>query len=227
MPLGTMILPALITPKSSLPSLSLSLPLSSPNYNMQTHTSAHTHTHTHHMLRPAHRRSTSELAAELVICDAAWLDGRGEFSSISDRLHPSLTGNERFSYHNIWGGTLFTRMLLDEVCGSRRFRNEGTVQNSFWRTGFFFCCNWSERKRRMWKRRWRRIKNKKERPMFMHACERASEQPLVQSVHHSRCVSVLSFIMAAGELALLLPHVTKLLITTSILITAWQLQAHS
>lgn len=46
------------------------------------------------------------------------------------------------------------------------------------------------------------------------------------SVHHSRCVSVLSFIMAVGELALLLPSVTKLMITMSILIMPRQLRAH-
>lgn len=69
--------------------------------------------------------------------------------------------------------------------------------------------------------------NKKSRGyLCMRACERASERPLVQSVHHSRCVSVLSFIMAAGELAVLLPYVTKLLITASVLITPRQLQAH-
>lgn len=240
MPLGTMILRALITPKSSFPSLSLSfsVSLSSPKYNMQTHTSTHTHTHWHtnHMLRPAHR-NTPELAAELVICDAVWLGGRGEFGSISVCPHPSFIPLHIFprgmnDFH-------ITTVEADHI--RLHAVIQGVLEQNFleWRNGviqflkdrsflFFFSSRHIGKKQTDGKEVKRQTggQNKTNRAGYIYACVWASEQPLVQSVHHSRCVSVLSFIMAARELALLLPYVTKLLITTSILIIPRQLQAH-
>lgn len=180
-------------------------------------------------------RNTPELAAGLVICDAVWLGGRGESGSILVCPHPSFIplhifprGHEWFSYHNIWGRLhsltrCYTRCFGAGFPGMKEWCNAIFKDRLF----FFLCvcviyCNWLERKRQMWSDRQANLEKKKNRESQLQLCMRERRQaggPLVRSVHHSRCVSVLSFIMAVGELAVLLPSVTKLLIIMSILIT--------
>lgn len=160
MPLGTMILPALITPKSSFPSLSLSPSLSCTLISQYANTHFVTHTHTHtlcHMPRPAPCTvSSCELAAGPVICVGVWLGGRREFGSISVCLHPSFIllhifppDMNDFHIPNVWGGlhllhaVIWSVFFIAEFSGMNDWHNailEGRV--------FFFSCtvtDWSQR----------------------------------------------------------------------------------
>ncbi len=159
-------------------------------------------------------------------CD--WVGGENLVQFLSVRIHPLFLsiyslGDMNDFHITMFEAEIFARMLSYKVFWSRISWNEGMAKYKFWQTDRFFamCSNWLGRRRQMWERR--RRKNK---TSWLYLCMWASEQPLAQSVHHSRCVSALSFIMAADELAVLLPYVTKLLNTTSILITPRQLQAH-
>lgn len=113
MPLGTMILPALITPKSSFPSLSISLyvSLSLSLSHIPTIICKHTILHTHHMPRPALRTVTpwiSSRAGDLWCRVIGWEDRIWWNCCLSASILYSTpyipSGHEWFSYENIWGG---------------------------------------------------------------------------------------------------------------------------
>lgn len=155
MPLGTMVLPALITPKSSFPSLSFHFSVSFPLSLSHLWTIICKHTIFTHMLiytpyatACAAHRNTPELAAGPVICDAVWLGGRREFgwiSVVSASILYSTSyiplGHEWFSYHNIWGRLLslarcYTRCFGAEFSGMKEWCNalfEGQVISFLWR----------------------------------------------------------------------------------------------
>lgn len=188
----------------------------------------------------AAHRNTPELAAGPVICDAVWLGGRGEFGSISVCLHPSFIPLHIFPR----GMNDFHITKFEADCIRLQAVIRGVLEKDFleWRDGvmqflkdwlflfsffFFLSCAVTDWEKQIdVNRQAGKHGEKTKRVSYIYACVWASERPLVLSVHHSRCVSVLSFIMAAGELAVLLPSVTKLLIITSILIMPCQHQAH-
>lgn len=186
MPLGTMILPTLITPKSSFPSLSfsfsVSLPFSLshlPNYNMQRHNSAHMLTYTPYAEACAAHRNTPELTAGPVICDEAWLGRRREFGWFSICLHPSFIPLHIFP----WGMNDFHITTFEADYFHSHAVIRGVLERNFleWRNGvmqflkdrsFLFltctvtdgrerdrCENAGKRERERDRQRWR--KNKK------------------------------------------------------------------
>lgn len=189
MPLGTMILPSLITPKSSFPSLSLSLalsfflPLSLISQVQYANTHFYTHMLTHAPYAKACAPSHPEWAAALVIRDALWLGGRENLAQfLSVRIHPlflsvyspgawMISISQSLSIRS----RAVIRGVLEQTSLEWRKRRNAIFLNDRLFLFLFFLEREREKQRQMVTRRTGRDggKRNKESVIFMRACERA------------------------------------------------------